>query len=221
MPKHVTPIIRAGAARPLPPRHLADPLRSPAGFEPAHELAQWIVATFIDQAGALHNEDHDHLESARLGVLWTNVHNSRGQRSILATAEMPTTLGGKWARARFEYQIEQWFGELPDFLLTFDAVVASEWDDVSFCALVEHELYHCAQAVTDLGNPRFRLDGTPIYALRGHDVEEFVGVVRRYGTAAQHHGALRVLIEAANAGPEIAVAQIAAACGNCAARRAA
>lgn len=54
--------------------------------------------------------------------------------------------------------------------------------------------------------------GKPLFRVRGHDVEQFVDVVRRYGMQA---GGVTELVEAANAGPEIAEAQINGACGNC------
>jgi len=50
---------------------------------------------------------------------------------------------------------------------------------------LEHELYHIVQSVDEFGAPKFNRDtGMPTLTLRGHDVEEFVGVVRRYGARA-------------------------------------
>ena len=64
------------------------------------------------------------------------------------------------------------------------------------------------------GAPKFRKStGLPSFALVGHDVEEFVGVVRRYGADAT--GGVRALVDAANATPTVAAAAIDAACGNC------
>ncbi|WP_420376855.1 putative metallopeptidase [Sinorhizobium medicae] len=48
--------------------------------------------------------------------------------------------------------------------------------------------------------------------MRGHDVEDFVGVVRRYGADA---AGVRAIVDAANRPPEIARANIAHACGTC------
>jgi hypothetical protein len=47
--------------------------------------------------------------------------------------------------------------------------------------------------------------------IKGHDVEEFVGVVRRYGPGAD----VQRLIDAAKAPPEVAKLNIARACGTC------
>jgi hypothetical protein len=76
------------------------------------------------------------------------------------------------AAGRAIEQMKDWFGCLPDFLVTVD-VVSGTFDDASFCALVEHELYHCAQATDAFGYPKFHRDsGDPIWGIRGHDVEE-------------------------------------------------
>src|SRR5258708_4918109 len=55
--------------------------------------------------------------------------------------------------------------------------------------------------------------GLPEFVVVGQDVEEFVGVVRRYGADAT--GGARALVEAVNATPTVAAAAIDAACGNC------
>ena len=109
-------------------------------------------------------------------------------------------------------QLIGWFGTVPDFVLTFDASYCAECSDAEFMALVEHELYHCGQERDIYGLPKFTRFGTPKFTMRGHDVEEFVGVVRRYGADA---AGVSAMVEAANAGPEIARVDIARACGTC------
>lgn len=103
----------------------------------------------------------------------------------------------------------------PDFLITFDAENWFESGEAERLAIFEHELYHCAQAVDAFGMPRFsKMSGKPIFAMRGHDVEEFTGVVRRYGIGAT--GQDRVdFVEAAAAEPLISSARIRAMCGTC------
>ena len=126
-----------------------------------------------------------------------------------------------WQKARAVQQIHEWFGDLPDFLLTFDALYAAQVDDSSFCALVDHELYHCAQAEDEFGMPKFNSStGEPVWAMRGHDVEEFVGVVRRFGIEAAGDVATDLVI-AASREPEVAPARLSQACGTCTKRRAA
>lgn len=199
--------------RPMPPADLlADPL-APA-FRPAPELANWALQTFVAECAAIENPDHAHLRHADIACLWTSKGNSRQGRRIVGQAELGEPRGtmGKWPKGRAEQQLEEWFGLVPDFLLTFDAHYAAICTDAEFCALVEHELYHCGQERDGFGAPKFTQDGRPKFAMRGHDVEEFVGVVRRYGADA---AGVRELIEAAKGRPEVSAASVAGACGTC------
>lgn len=202
-------------SRPFPPHELvaADSIEALDRFEPAQDLADWIMETFIKGSGPLINEDHAHLADAKIGVLWTNTENVRSMRVVLGQTElMPPMAMGKWQRARAIQQIEDWFDGMPDFLLTFNAPACSIMNDASFCALIEHELYHCAQKLDQYGMPKFGDDGSPSFCIRGHDVEEFVGVVRRYGADA---AGVRPMIDAANARPLIEGADIDGICGTC------
>lgn len=194
----------------MPPADAIEPL--PEIFIPASDLAAWIRATFIDDSGPLYNPDHAHLGAALIGCLWTNVPNTRKMKGIAAQAEMPRAQGDAWTRARQEHWMREWFGDEPDFVITVDAPLAAVLTDVQFCALVEHELYHCAQATDGDGLPKFTKDGNPVFAMKGHDVEEFVGVVRRYGAVG---AGIAELVEAANAGPTISTAHASWACGTC------
>jgi hypothetical protein len=205
------------ARRPAPPVELLDQLAQDT-FVVAQELRAWLLATFIVDGGPLVNETHAHLRDAHLGVLWTNAVNQRHMRVAMATAEIPMAMGGGWKRARHDFQLREWFGSEPDFLLTFSAPLCASLDDRAFCALAEHELLHCAQAVDEGGNPKFsRTTGLPIFALKGHDVEEFTDIVRRYGVVSPD---VRDLVRAANEAPEIAGPAIDIACGVCLARAA-
>ena len=47
--------------------------------------------------------------------------------------------------------------------------------------------------------------------MRGHDVEEFVGVVRRYGASPD----VQALVDAANKPAEVGKLNISRACGTC------
>jgi len=201
--------------RPYPPHDLAtlSDLEMLDRFVPAPDLLAWIRATFLDDASPLFNMDHVHLREAALGLLWTNCDNSRNMRAVIGQAElMPPMAMGKWQKARAIQQIEEWFDGMPDFLLTFSAPASAGMDDPSFCALVEHELYHCGQKLDEFGMPKFKQDGTPAFTMRGHDVEEFVGVVARYG--AEPAG-VAAMVDAAQRGPLIGRASIDGACGTC------
>lgn len=199
------------STRPQPPAELIEPSAVPL-FAPAPEIIEWARETFVAPGAELCNEDHDHLNHATLGALWTNVPNGRAGRRIVGQCERGLPPGGKWARSRVEMQLVQWFGDVPEFLLTFDASYAAECGDAEFMALVEHELYHAGQERDPFGAPKFRKSGLPAFAIRGHDVEEFVGVVRGYGADA---AGVREMVEAARKGPEIAAIRIAQVCGTC------
>ena len=201
-------------SRPRPPADLLD-LIPERNFAPSHDLADWARTTFIDDDAALMNEEHRHLQFARLGFLWTAVGNSRHGRTIVGQCEPGAPRGlGRWSKARMEQQLEDWFGSVPDFLITLDAAYAAQCGDAEFCALVEHELLHAGQERDVFGAPKFRRDGSPAFAMRGHDVEEFVSIVRRYGVGAAAGDTL-ALVEAARAGPQVAPVSIASACGTC------
>lgn len=207
----------AFAARPMPPGELLEPT-GPA-FAPDADIDEWIRHVVVSEDGILHNPDHAHLKVARIGWLWTNVDSLRAGRFLLGQCEkMPPMVMGKWQRARTLMQLEDWFGGLPDFVITLHALAAAGMDDASFLALVEHEMYHAAQHKDEWGAPKFTHDGKPIWTIRGHDVEEFVGVVRRYGAAAAN---VEELVKAAGRTPSVAPADIAWACGTCLGRRAA
>jgi hypothetical protein len=218
----VTDFASASGSRPYPPADLFAGEDEDGGldfagrFIPAPELSAWLQSVFVEAAGPLANEDHAHLVDAHLGCLWTNVENVTKRKRIAGTAEipMPPAASGKWARAMWERQQVDWFGAVPSFRLIFDAHLAMEADHASWCAWCEHELYHCAQGLDEFGDPRWRKDGSPVYAMRGHDAEEFVGVVRRYGPGAAA-GGVAELVSAASLPPEIARATIDATCGTC------
>lgn len=200
--------------RPMPPASLFE-IEQGDQFIPAPEIIQWARATFIDEGAALENEEHFHLRNAEIGALWTNVANSKNGRSIVGQCEMGDPMAmGKWAKAKARLQVEQWFGQIPDFILTFDAAYADQCSDLEWCALVEHELMHAAQDTDAFGAPKFsQSTGRPCFTIRGHDVQEFTSIVRRYGADAAH---VREFVEAAQSKPLIGNVAVSYACGVCA-----
>lgn len=206
----------SGLARPAPPSDLlgADGALTDRPFMPAPELEAWARAVFIEEDGILANAEHAHLQHAALGFLWCSEPNARQMNRVVGQAETGAARGGRWQKVRQEQQMVEWFGAVPDFLVTFHADYAAECDDASFCALIEHELYHCGQERDAFGVPKFRSSGLPAFAIRGHDVEEFVGVVERYGVGAAA-GRTADLVRAANKGPTVASSMIHGACGTC------
>lgn len=199
--------------RPWPPSPLrAD--RETEQFAPALDVAEWAFRAFLDESSPLYNPEHDHLTQAHVGYLWTNVFCRKQGQSVAGTAEIPQVQGPTWTKRRMEWQLRQWFGAVPDFLITLDSLYAGECSDARFCSLVEHEMLHCGQARDLFGEPRFKVTGEPVFAIRGHDVEEFISIVARYG-AGNGAGATLSLVQAAMRPPTIAEADIAGACGTC------
>lgn len=201
------------STRPVPPLDL----RPLGEFRAAPDLRDWVKATFIDEDGPLYNPRHDHLADAEIGWLWTNYPAASKGRVIAGECRLVAPVQQRWSSAMAEWQLIGLFGWVPDFVVTLCASTAA-WDDWSFCALVEHELCHAAQLTDEYGMPRFTRDGQPLYGIVGHDVEQFVDVVERYGASASM---VEEMVRVANKGPTIGQAQITAACGTCTARKAA
>ncbi|TXN38986.1 hypothetical protein FV232_00905 [Methylobacterium sp. WL30] len=203
--------------RPRPPTDLLGQAGADTAnpVAPAVDLEAWMRATFIDEDAPLLNEDHAHLRDASLGVLWCSIPNERQGNGVVGMCEEATFIGNRWAKARWAMQIAGWFGSIPDFLLTFHADYADQCSDAAFCALVEHELYHAGQKKDRWGAPRFNSQtGRPVFGIRGHDVEEFVGIVERYGVG-NAAGQTAALVEAARHTPIVCETDIAGACGTC------
>lgn len=177
--------------------------KADALFVPSAELARWVRAHFIEDDGHFHNPDHEHLQLATLGFVWTDGVHRRQQLPVVGQAEMPQP-PKSWTDARGYSLARSWFGLVPDFIITLYAPYVAElvedqnWG--ALCALIDHELYYCGQAKDLFGMPKFSKEGKPRFAMRGHDVEEFVGVVRRWGAHAGAGGTL-ALIAAAQSAP--------------------
>ncbi|MBX5852253.1 hypothetical protein ISE07_26275 [Pseudomonas aeruginosa] len=180
-------------------------------LSPAIGVWDWVQREILADTGSIHNPDHGHLIDANIGVLWASSGFTKQGRYVLGQAEQVMFRAGGWQKARQEQQMREWFGKEPDFLITLAADYCSQCSDVEFCSLLEHELFHIAQKTDEFGAPKFSSDGMPILYLRGHDVNEFVGVVRRYGASE----AVQEMIDAASKPPEVAKINIARACGTC------
>lgn len=144
--------------------------------------------------------------------MWASGSFAKSGRIVLGQCEQVMMRAGGWQKSRMEQQMHEWFGRIPKFIITLAADYCSQCSDLEFCALVEHELYHIAQATDDYGAPKFNKEtGMPVLKLRGHDVEEFVGVVRRYGASKD----VQEMVDAANRPAEVAHVDVARACGTC------
>ncbi|SCU75535.1 conserved hypothetical protein [Cupriavidus necator] len=207
--------------RPMPPASMGEFVdgRFSHAYVPAHDVSQWVHENILRPGGPLHNEEHNHLVDADIAFLWAGEDYTKQMRRILGMTEEVLFRVGKWQRGRQEQQMTEWFGRVPGWLITLDAGYCAHCSDAEFCSLVEHELYHVGQERDMFGAPAFTKDGLPKLAMRGHDVEEFIGVVRRYGMG-QSTGVLAKLVSAANNTPEVAPVGISQACGTCLARAA-
>lgn len=174
--------------RPMPPETLGQLIGSyPVCVTVCHELPLWVTQTLLNENSPLYNHDHEHLrehmEAGNIGFLWAAPVYVKAGMHVLGQCELLQFRAGGWQKARQEQQFMEWFGmSLPSWIITLSAGFCASCTDREFCALVDHELYHIAQAIDEYGAPKFRRDdGLPVLTMRGHDVEEFNGVVRRYG----------------------------------------
>ncbi|MCH1985495.1 hypothetical protein L7Q78_16360 [Achromobacter xylosoxidans] len=178
---------------------------------PAPALLEWTERVILAPGGPLHNPDHTHLVDADLAFLWASSGFQRAGRVVLGQAEQVMFRASGWQKVRQEQQMIEWFGRVPAFLITLAADYCATCSDAEFCALVEHELYHIGHAPDPYGAPAFDKQGRPKLRIVGHDVEEFVGVVARYGPSPD----VRRLAAAAGGAPAVPRLDVARACGCC------
>lgn len=198
--------------RPYPPPHLMNEFSVYTRLTPANEIHEWVDEHILSESGDLYNPDHFYLKDADLCFLWASSAFEKKGRVVLGQCEEVMMRAGGWQKARMEQQMHEWFGRVPTFVITLAADYCAECSDLDFCALLEHELYHITQALDQYGAPKFNRDtGQPVLTMRGHDVEEFVGVVRRYGASKE----VQDMVDAANRPAEVAHVNVARACGTC------
>lgn len=141
--------------------------------------------------------EFEHLVDGEARIEWLlrdDEYRKQG-RKVLGACYLPSVQGS--LSGLFDWLLANHFGgeEPVDFLIILDREFWESSDDKTREILVYHELCHAAQAVNRDGDPRFDKDGRPVWSIRGHDVEEFVAVARRYGA---YNSDLRALIAAAN-----------------------
>lgn len=202
--------------RPDPPEGLGEDV-----FVPAPRLAEWTRRAFIEKDGPFYCEGHSHLLEARIVFCWTSAEGRSRGKAIAGQAQLLDVRGRQWSKLRDYDRLRSWWREMPDyeeetepdFSVTLYAPYCAAASDAAFCALDDHELFHCGQSKDGYGVPRFNQEtGRPDWTIVGHDVEEFVSVVDRWGTP---HPELERLVRAASKPPLIAAAGVAAGCGTC------
>jgi hypothetical protein len=199
--------------RPQPSHELRTP-----GFqiEPSTELGDWMMNTFVHEDGELSNEEHAHLRNANIAAIWTNVEFEDGLMPVAGMAEIVKVNGKPWPRAERTDHLCLLHGNIPQARIWLYAPYVATLDDGSFCALVEHELYHLAHKHDKNNEPMFDDEGRPVLTSRAHDVSEFIPVVERYGVGAVHPN-VRRMVEAAKKKPLVSGESIRLVCGTCAA----
>ena len=201
--------------RPMPPEHIGKFNDGHWGrYTPAPELSKFVTETFLTEDAPLYNKDHEHLLGANVQFLWAPSGFEKQMRFVVGQCEKVAFRCGPWQKGRQEQQMMEWFGVVPDFLITLDASYCFECENIDFCALLEHELYHIGQKLDKYGQPAFDKFGNAQLDIRGHDVEEFVGIVERYGVGNQNSATAR-LVKAGTAKPTVSKLNIFHACGTC------
>lgn len=206
--------------RPFPPQDLIDKAEEDEAIRlaPAPDLMNWVIKNFLTIGGPLHNPDHDHIAELLhdneefLAFAWASSACVAKKRMVLGQCEKVMFNQGGWKKARQEQQMRDWFGYVPTYLITIDASYCDQATDRDFCALIEHELYHIGVERDQDGELLYSdMTGLPKHYLAGHDVEEFVGVVKRWGADES----VKRLIEVAKQAPFVSDVNISKCCGTC------
>lgn len=171
--------------RPTPPPALRRP---GIGFGRAEDVEQLVRVDFVARGGLFFDVEHFHLSQARVGVLWAaSAHVDRGSAKAGMAQLVKTGEPKKWGEALQRALLMQFFArdEWPTFLVYLSGPVWTTYSDREAFALVDHELLHCAVARDPFGAPRFNdRTGKPVWSMRPHDHEGFVGTTERWGAAA-------------------------------------
>jgi Putative phage metallopeptidase len=132
-------------------------------------------------------KEHEHLQAANIGYVFRDDELRRHGKVIAAEAIMVDRILQaekrwgrivKWALQHHILKVDA----LPDLLILIDRNMWSGYDADQKLALIDHELSHCWYETEEDGETqKFSRDGSPKWALRGHDVEEFCGVIARRG----------------------------------------
>lgn len=212
--------------RPFPPldfldetkEQLASGMEPPIKLTPAPELKDWVVKSFLTIDSPLYNPDHDHItelldhDVTFLAFAWASSSFKGKQMMILGQCEKVIFNVGGWRKARQEQQMREWFGFIPTYLITLDASFCENTTDRNFCVLIEHELYHIGVQRDDDEIIYSTQTGLPKHYLASHDVEEFFGVVKRWGASES----VKRLVNIAQNPPFVPDLDVSKCCGTCA-----
>ncbi|QQC82817.1 hypothetical protein I9054_011240 [Acinetobacter bereziniae] len=206
--------------RPFPPTDFIDQAEEEEAIRlsPAADLKEWVITNFLTIGGALYNPDHDHIaellhdDETFLAFAWASSAAVAKKRMVLGQCEKVMFNLSGWRKARQEQQMRDWFGFVPIYLITVDASFCERANDREFCALIEHELYHIGVERDEDGEMHYSdHTGLPKHYLAGHDVEEFIGVVKRWGASED----VKRMIAVAQNPPFVSNLEITKCCGTC------
>ncbi len=158
-------------------------------FERAEDLEHYVRTEFTARGGLFWDLEHSHLQTATIGIVWSNARHVVKGAEKAGTMELlpdPMTEPKTWAEARQrDYLTGVYGGDWPRWQMTLSGVWAWRYDDRQFFGLVDHELCHAGIARDEFGAPRFNSrTEEPLWKLRPHDVETFVGTAERWGAHA-------------------------------------
>ncbi|WP_180128187.1 MULTISPECIES: putative metallopeptidase [unclassified Acinetobacter] len=206
--------------RPFPPTDLIDQAGEEDAIRlaPAPDLKAWVMQNWLTLGSDLHNPDHDHIaelihdSEEFLAFAWASSAAMAKKRMVLGQCEKVMFNQGGWKKARQEQQMRDWFGFVPQYLITIDAAFCEQTSDREFCRLIEHELYHIGVERDEDGEIIYSdVTGLPKHYLAGHDVEVFFGEIRQHGIDSS----VQRLLNIAKNAPFVSETNIAACCGNC------
>jgi hypothetical protein len=129
-------------------------------------LARQVYEILDELVGSFHDE----LAKAKIAMAWKNGwrENADGQMKLgqcKKGSDLDKTLHG------YDFVILLNSGWVNDGATTKEQLRA----------LIDHELCHATIAVDDDGDPKEMADGSPVYRVRRHTIEEFDEVVERHG----------------------------------------
>lgn len=209
--------------RPFPPADLVDMVDIDSGdsilkIVPAPELMEWVIKVFITPGSPIYNPDHEHIkemlesDNEFLTFAWASAPFKSKQAVVLGQCEKVMFNVGGWRKARQEQQMIDWFGFVPKYLITVAANFCERSNNRDFCALIDHELYHIGVERDEEGDIVYsRFTGLPKHHLAAHDVEEFIGVVKRWGM----NESVKRLVQVAQNPPFVPDVDISKCCGTC------
>ncbi len=139
-----------------------------------------MMAQLVEECEEFHEL---HRGEATIMTVMRAEPKAKNGRSILGEMALPRFQGSTGAFAMWLLAMST-NGIIPDFIMTLDAAWWAGATGHQRAGLIHHELMHAEHAKDKEGEPKFTETGQPIWAIRGHHIEEFRETVERYGDFA-------------------------------------